>query len=74
MKIFKSHPGVGNIIAWEFRAEMLDVTRFSQPKQVSKYLDLCPRISQSGNTCRYGPIAASFEFEDDSAGADLACW
>ena len=56
IKIFKSHPGVGNIVAWEFRAEMLDITRFSQPKQVSKYLGLCPRISQSGNTCRHGPI------------------
>ena len=56
IKIFKSHPGVGNIVAWEFRAEMLDITRFNQPKQVSKYLGLCPRISQSGNTCRHGPI------------------
>ncbi|MCJ7806992.1 MAG: IS110 family transposase [Clostridia bacterium] len=56
IEIFKSHPGVGNIVAWEFRAEMFDITRFSQPKQISKYIGLCPRISQSGKTCRQGPI------------------
>jgi len=56
IEIFKSHPGVGNIVAWEFRAEMFDITRFRQPKQISKYIGLCPRISQSGKTCRQGPI------------------
>lgn len=56
IEIFKSHPGVGNIVAWEFRAEMFDITRFSQPKQISKYIGLCPSISQSGKTCRQGPI------------------
>ncbi len=54
--VFKSHPGVGDITAWEFRAEMFNIIRFSQPKQVSKYIGFCPRISQSGNTCRRGPI------------------
>jgi len=56
IKIFKSHPGVGNIVAWQFRAEMFDITRFKQPKQISKYIGLCPKISQSGKTCRQGPI------------------
>lgn len=56
IEICKSHPGVGDIVAWEFRAEMFDISRFSQPKQISKYVGLCPRISQSGKTCRYGPI------------------
>ena len=56
IEICKSHPGVGDIVAWEFRAEMFDITRFRQPKQISKYIGLCPRISQSGKTCRYGPI------------------
>ena len=56
IEIFKSHPGVGNIVAWEFQAEMFDITRFRQPKQISKYIGLCPRISQSGKTCRQGPI------------------
>lgn len=57
IKIFKSHPGVGNIVAWEFRAEMFDITRFNESKQISKYTGLCPRVSQSGNSCRHGPIA-----------------
>jgi transposase len=56
VKIFKSHPGVGDIVAWLYRAEMFDITRFSKPEQISKYTGLCPRISQSGKTCREGPI------------------
>ncbi len=54
--IFKSHPGVGDIVAWEFRAEIFGITRFSEPKQISKYIGFCPRISQSGKTCHQGPI------------------
>ena len=56
IRIFKSHPGVGNIVAWAFRAEMFNITRFNKPKQISKYTGLCPRISQSGQTSRQGPI------------------
>ena len=56
VEIFKSHPGVGNIVAWEYRAEMFNITRFSEPKQISKYTGLCPRVSQSGKKCHQGPI------------------
>ena len=56
IEIFKSHPGVGNIVAWAFRAEMFDITRFKEPKHISKYTGLCPRVSQSGKTCHQGPI------------------
>jgi len=56
IEIFKSHPGVGNIVAWEYRAEMFNITRFSESKQISKYTGLCPRVSQSGKTCHQGPI------------------
>jgi transposase len=56
IEIFKSHPGIGNIVAWEYRAEMFNITRFSEPKQISKYTGLCPKVSQSGKTCHQGPI------------------
>lgn len=56
VEIFKSHPGVGNIVAWAFRAEMFDITRFKEPRHISKYTGLCPRVSQSGKTCHRGPI------------------
>ena len=56
IELFKSHPGVGNIVAWAYRAEMFNITRFSEPKQISKYTGLCPRVSQSGKTCHQGPI------------------
>jgi len=56
IEIFKSHPGVGDIVAWEYRAELFNITRFSEPKQISKYTGLCPKVSQSGKTCHQGPI------------------
>ncbi len=56
IEIFKSHPGVGKIIAWQYRAEMFDITRFNKPEQISKYTGLCPRVSQSGKICRHGSI------------------
>ena len=56
IEIFKSHPGVGDIVAWEYRAELFNITRFSKPKQISKYTGLCPKVSQSGKTCHQGPI------------------
>lgn len=56
IKILQSHPGVGEVVAWQYRAEMFNITRFSKPEQISKYTGLCPRVSQSGNTCRMGPI------------------
>jgi len=56
VEIFKSHPGVGNIVAWAFRAEMFNITRFKEPRHISKYTGLCPRVSQSGKTCHQGAI------------------
>ena len=54
--ILESRPGAGNIVAWAFRAEMFDITRFKEPEHISKYTGLCPRVGQSGKTCRQGPI------------------
>ncbi len=56
IEIFKSHPGVGDTVAWAYRAEMFNISRFTESKQVSKYTGLCPRVSQSGQSCHQGPI------------------
>ena len=47
-QILKSHPGVGPITSNLFRAEVFQPDRFDTPGQVTRYLGLCPRVSQSG--------------------------
>ena len=48
MEILQSHPGVGPITARQFRAEIFDPARFDKATQLSRYLGLCPHVSQSG--------------------------
>ena len=56
MKILRSHPGVGPVTAWAFRLEIFRPDRFDQGTEVAGFLGLAPRISQSGQTTREGPI------------------
>lgn len=48
IEILRSHPGVGPITARQFRAEVFNPGRFSKSTQLTRYLGLCPRVSQSG--------------------------
>jgi len=48
IEILQSHPGVGPITARQFRAEVFSPDRFSKSTQLTRYLGLCPRVSQSG--------------------------
>ena len=56
MKILRSHPGVGPVTAWAFRLEIFRPNRFDQGAEVAGFLGLAPRIRQSGQTTREGPI------------------
>ena len=56
IKILRSHPGVGPVTAWAFRLELFRPERFDQGTEVAGFLGLAPRISQSGQTTREGPI------------------
>jgi len=56
MEILRSHPGVGPVTAWAFRLEVFRPERFAQAPEVASFLGLAPRISQSGQTTREGPI------------------
>jgi len=56
IKILRSHPGVGPVTAWAFRLEMFRPERFTQATEIGSFLGLSPRISQSGQTTREGPI------------------
>jgi transposase len=55
-EVLTSHPGVGTIVAMSFRTELFDAGRFSNGLQIGQYLGLAPRVSQSGQTRRDGPI------------------
>jgi transposase len=56
MKILRSHPGIGPVTAWAFRLEIFRPDRFEQGTEVAGFLGLAPRIRQSGQTTREGPI------------------
>jgi transposase len=50
-------PGIGWVLAFTIAAEIGDVTRFPSPKKLCGYTGLCPRVSQSGETDRRGPLS-----------------
>jgi transposase len=50
-------PGIGWVLAFTIAAEIGDVTRFPSPKKLCGYTGLCPRVSQSGESDRRGPLS-----------------
>lgn len=49
-------PGVGWVLAFTISAEIGDIHRFSTPKKLCGYTGLCPRVNQSGDKDRRGPL------------------
>jgi transposase len=54
--LLKSHPGVGSVTAMAFRMGVYQPGRFKRSQEVAKYLGLCPRVRQSGQKRREGPL------------------
>jgi transposase len=50
-------PGFGWINAYTVASEIGDINRFASPSKLCGYTGLCPRVHQSGNTDRRGPIS-----------------
>jgi transposase len=50
-------PGISWVLAYTIAAEIGDITRFATPKKLCGYSGLCPRVYQSGDTDRRGPLA-----------------
>jgi transposase len=50
-------PGVAWVLAYTIAAEIGDIARFSSPKKLQGYTGLCPRVYQSGERDRRGPLA-----------------
>jgi transposase len=50
-------PGVGWVLAYTIAAELGDIARFPSPTKLAGYTGLCPRVYQSGESDRRGPLA-----------------
>jgi transposase len=56
VKLLKTMPGVGTIIAITILAEIGDISRFSSPKALCHWAGLTPRVRNSDQVIRHGRI------------------
>ncbi len=49
-------PGIGWVLAFTIAAEIGDIERFATPTKLTGYTGLCPRVVQSGEKDRRGPL------------------
>ena len=49
-------PGIGWVLAFTIAAEIGDIRRFASAKKLCGYTGLCPRVNQSGDRDRRGPL------------------
>jgi transposase len=49
-------PGIGWVLAFTIASEIGDITRFATAKKLCGYTGLCPRVNQSGEKDRRGPL------------------
>jgi transposase len=50
-------PGIGWVLAFTIAAEIGDIARFPSARKLTGYTGLCPRVRQSGEKDRRGPIS-----------------
>ena len=49
-------PGIGWVLAYTIASEIGDISRFQNPRKPVGYTGLCPRVDQSGERDRRGPL------------------
>jgi transposase len=54
--LLMSSPGIGWVLAFTIAAEIGEIERFSSPQKLTSYTGLCPRVNQSGESDRRGPL------------------
>ena len=54
--LLMSAPGIGWVLAFTIAAEIGQVERFPSPEKLAGYTGLCPRVNQSGDKDRRGPL------------------
>jgi transposase len=52
-----SAPGIGWVLAFTIAAEIGEIERFASPEKLTGYTGLCPRVVQSGDSDRRGPLS-----------------
>ena len=52
-----SVPGIGWVLAFTIAAEIGEIERFASPQKLTGYTGLCPRVNQSGEADRRGPLS-----------------
>ena len=50
-------PGIAWVLAYTIAAEIGDINRFASPRKLTGYTGLCPRVYQSGDSDRRGPLS-----------------
>jgi len=50
-------PGIAWVLGYTIASELGDVSRFASPRKLTGYTGLCPRVEQSGERDRRGPIS-----------------
>jgi transposase len=50
-------PGIAWVLAYTIAAEIGDIGRFPSPRKLAGYTGLCPRVYQSGESDRRGPLS-----------------
>ncbi len=50
-------PGIAWVLAYTIAAEIGDISRFGSPTKLVGYTGLCPRVYQSGESDRRGPLS-----------------
>jgi transposase len=54
--LLMSAPGIGWVLAFTIAAEIGEIERFPSPTKLAGYTGLCPRVNQSGDSDRRGPL------------------
>jgi transposase len=54
--LLMSAPGIGWVLAFTIAAEIGAIERFKSPSKLAGYTGLCPRVVQSGDADRRGPL------------------
>jgi transposase len=54
--LLMSAPGIGWVLAFTIAAEIGAIERFPSPQKLTGYTGLCPRVNQSGDSDRRGPL------------------
>jgi len=57
--LLRSVPGIGKVLAFTIASEIGDISRFPSAKHLTGYSGLCPRVNQSGDKDRRGPLTKS---------------